>query len=188
MADVIKFDWREITTTSLHSIFEAWSNDSALQQMGLGDCMQECAPRRRAVREQLDPIVLYVWNLRQLAQEHVRSHCVASNAWRLSYNEYGRVRVPPLRITAGDIVPLTEHEANVLHRRPHFAQLLYRDFMQRHSAAEQPASAEGEAVAPTSDGFHDDRSILSNLTPDYDSDEEAEHEDSGEEQKMDVSE
>src|SRR5205814_5228433 len=62
LAEIVKIDWQEITTTVLFDIFKAWSNDSALNQMGLGDCIRECAPRRKAVRDLHDPVILNVWN------------------------------------------------------------------------------------------------------------------------------
>ena len=196
VAHVIKLNWHEITTASLSSIFNEWQNESALKQTGLGDCMRECAPRRKAVREQLDPIILHVWNLRQLIEEHVRSHSEATDAWKLSYNEHGCVQLPPLRITSRDIFPMTEHEAQVLQRRPHFADLMHREFMQRldASSGEEPtavsapvaAAAAAAAAASSIRSFHDDRSILSSVTSDYNSVDEEEEAEETEEEKMDT--
>ena len=225
IAHVIKLDWQEITTTTVADVFSAWQNESALKQTaGLGECMRECAPRRKAVRKELDPILLHVWNLRHLIEEHIRRHCMAADAWKLEYHEGGLVEVPPLRITARDIFPMTEHEAQVLQRRPQFANLLHRDFVQQHyydavpraaaaateetkeeeeeEEADEPAAAALPATTPATAApartygqpgvvrpflFRDDRSILSNVTPDYNSDDADDDNDNQDEAKMDTS-
>ena len=215
IAHVIKLDWQEITTTTVAAIFDAWQNESALKlTTGLGECMRECAPRRKAVRKELDPILLHVWNLRHLIEEHIRRHCVAADAWKLEYQECGHVEVPPLRITARDIFPMTEHEAQVLQRRPQFANLLHRDFLQQHydvaaprrAAATEETKEEQEeeedeppaTAAPTRAygqpgvvrpfQFRDDRSFLSNVTPNYNSaDDDDDNDNNQDEAKMDTS-
>ena len=146
IARVVKLDWQEITTVMVAAIFDAWEHESALKQTaGLGECMRECAPRRKAVREVVEPVLLHVWSLRLLIDEHVHRHCQAANAWQLAYKESGLVQVPPLRITARDLFPVTEHEAQVLQRRPHFANLLYREFMQQQYPPAVPAAAAAAA-------------------------------------------
>ena len=188
LAQLFQVDWHDITADALLDIFEAWSHDSALKVTGLDGCIRECAPRQKA-REQLDPITLHVWNLLQLAQQHVGRYCEPSVAWQLSYAENGRARVPPLRMSPRDIFPVTEHESQILLRRPHLAALLHHAFLQALASEadtvgeEEVTAAIDRPVAPER-SFGDDRSVLSNVTPDYDSEEKVEEE---EEKEMDTS-
>ena len=98
------------TPQDIRSILCFWKNNSALYESGFSKYVEaaECCRSKRPS----DQLILSIWQLKQLAHEHILAH-QASTA------------LPPLVIEPRHIVPLTAHEVVLLRRRPKLEQLCH---------------------------------------------------------------
>src|SRR4051794_16393450 len=93
--------------------------------------------------------------------------------------------MPPLRLSWESVLPMTEHEVQLLLRRPHLSTLLYDEHHRRMLAVEEPAAipggqaasagaaaasnaAEAWVVEDDDGAFQADVSVLGDVTPDED--------------------
>jgi len=175
LRSIFQMDWQDITAATVLRIFHSWNHQSALRTSGVDAVLAECTSRSRALGER-ESLTLHIWGLSVLAHGHVEREMEVARAWQLTYNAEGMAVLPPWRISESCIVPMTDHEVQLLLRRPMLSHALHVIHSLRVSGrwdevedmVGHPPIAEHEEKSPE-DGnghFHDDCSILSDVTPD----------------------
>ena len=185
----LQIDWQNVTAQSVLQIFARCNQQSVLVATGLEEVLAECTSRPRAPLQFGSPLTLHIWDFINLAQQYAKSVMDPLRSWELTYpnNFGGQAFLPPWRIPNECIVPLTEHEAQRLLRRPSLGHILRVVHNLRLSGqweeVERMAEPSGEVVEQNPeeegaeeeeekkqpmtprDNFRDDRSYFSNVTP-----------------------
>jgi len=175
LGSIFHINWQDITAATVLQIFHSWNHQSTLRTSGLDAILAECTSRSRA-SEEGSSLTLHIWGLSVLAQGHVEREMEAAHAWQMTYDPQGKAVLPPWRIPDHCIVPMTEHEVQLLLRRPMLSYTLkvihalhvsgrweeIADIVWHGPTTEQ----EEKSPEDGNEHFHDDGSILSDVTPD----------------------
>jgi len=123
-SECVRIQW-DVSHEELVHVFHYWDNRSILTHSGAAACVEECRPSGRRCDPAIaaaSPLRPFVWDLEEFARNHTKQY--KYEAYKLSYDNDGVAILPPLTLCPEDIVPLTEHELHVLHRRPHLMRVL----------------------------------------------------------------
>jgi hypothetical protein len=174
---VFQIDWQEITAAVVLRIFQWFNYQTSLYESGLDAVVAECSSRTRVPpADQGSALTLHILDLPKLAQSHVEHMMEESRAWQLEYDSQGMAVLPPWRVPQECIHLMTEHEVQMLLRRPklsHIMRIVHNLIVSRQweeilagLVRHPPSGQEEKSPEVEIDGFHDDTSVLSDVTPD----------------------
>ncbi len=175
LSSIFQIDWQDITAVSVLQSFAWWNYQTSLRGSGLDVVLAECTSRPRAPpSDEESPMTLHIWDLPNLARGHVERVMEESGAWQLTYDAHRMAVLPPWRIPDQCTLLMTEHEAQLLLRRPKLSHIMRVAHALIASRQWDTIVAGVDGLAPALeqsqeaevDNFRDDNSVLSDVTPD----------------------